>query len=65
MAEFGVSAPWQAFVQVRLSHYGAMLADPEVLRKNQWPHNVALLQEARRSNCKVGLATMSQGAPRA
>jgi len=59
MAEFGVSAPWQAFIQVRLRHYEAMLADPEVLRKNQWPHNVALLQEARRSNCKVGLATMS------
>jgi beta-phosphoglucomutase len=59
MAEFGVSAPWQAFVQVRLRHYEAMLADPEVLRKNQWPHNVALLQGARRSNCKVGLATMS------
>jgi beta-phosphoglucomutase len=60
IAEFGVSAPWQAFVQVRLRHYEAMLSDPEVLRKNQWPHNVALLQEAWRSNCKVGLATMSR-----
>ncbi len=60
MAEFGVSSPWQAFVQVRLRIYEDMLADPDVLRNNQWPHNMALLQEARRTQCKVGLATMSQ-----
>ncbi len=59
MVEFGVSAPWQAFVQVRLGIYEDMLADPEVLRSNQWPHNIALLEEARRTHCKVGLATMS------
>jgi beta-phosphoglucomutase len=59
MAEFGVNTPWQAFVQVRLGIYEAMLADPEVLRSNQWPYNVALLQEARRSGCRTGLATMS------
>jgi HAD superfamily hydrolase (TIGR01549 family) len=59
MADFGVSAPWQAFVQVRLRIYEEMLADPEVLRNNQWPHNMALLEEARRAHCKVGLATMS------
>ena len=58
-AEFGVSAPWQAFVQVRLHHYEAMLADPQVLRDNQWLHNRALLEEARLAGCKVGLATMS------
>ena len=29
MAEFGVDTPWQAFVQVRLSIYEQMLADPE------------------------------------
>jgi len=35
MAEFGVSVPWQAFVQVRLHIYEDMLADPELLRDNQ------------------------------
>jgi len=60
MAEFGVGAPWQAFVQVRLRHYNTMLADPEVLRRNQWPHNMALLHQARRSDCKTALATMSR-----
>jgi beta-phosphoglucomutase len=60
MAEFGVETPWQAYVQVRMRFYDAMLADPEVLRSNQWPHNVALLQTARQAGCKVGLATMSR-----
>ena len=60
MEEFGVSVPWQAFVQVRMQFYDKMLADPEVLRKNQWPHNVALLQQARRTGCKTALATMSR-----
>lgn len=59
MDEFGVSVPWQAFVQIRLRHYETMLADPRVLRDNQWLHNRALLDEARRTDCKVGLATMS------
>lgn len=59
MNEFGVDTPWQAFVQVRLRHYEEMLADPNVIRSNQWAHNMALLEEARRANCKVGLATMS------
>lgn len=59
MAEFGVSAPWQAFVQVRLGFYEALLDDPAVLRANQWPHNVQLLRVARESGCQTGLATMS------
>ncbi len=59
MAEMGVSAPWQAFVQIRLRHYESMLSDPKVIRDHQWPHNVALLQEARKAFCKIGLATMS------
>jgi len=59
MAEFGVATPWQAFVQVRLQIYEQMLADPRVIRNNQWPHNVALLNQAQQTHCKVGLATMS------
>ncbi len=59
LAEFGVSQPWQAFVQLRLRFYQEMLADPEVIRHSQWPHNIELLHQAQRSNCKVALATMS------
>lgn len=59
MADFGVSAPWQAYVQIRLQIYEAMLADPAVIRDNQWPHNMALLQAARQTCNHVALATMS------
>ena len=41
MTEFGVGMPWQAFVQVRLGFYEAMLADPKVVRDHQWPHIMA------------------------
>jgi HAD superfamily hydrolase (TIGR01509 family) len=59
MGEFGVSTDWQALIQVRLQHYQAMLADPQVLLDHRWPYNLALLEGARRANCKTGLATMS------
>lgn len=59
MAEFGVDTPWQAYVQVRLKIYAQMLADPEVIRSNQWSHTMALLATAQQANCKVALATMS------
>lgn len=60
MAEFGVTTPWQAYVQVRLQIYDKMLDDPQNLLDNQWPHNVALLHEARRHCRYVALATMSR-----
>ena len=59
MPEFGVQNPWQAYVQLRLLYYRDMLADPDLIRKNQWPHNIDLLRQAQQSNCKVALATMS------
>lgn len=57
--EFGVGAPWQVLIQLRLRHYEAMLADPQILRTSQWPHNVALLHAARQMGCKTALASMS------
>lgn len=59
MEEFGVHEPWQAYVEIRQRIYEAMLDDPELLRKQQWPHNIALLHEFRRLGCRIGLATMS------
>jgi beta-phosphoglucomutase-like phosphatase (HAD superfamily) len=59
MDEFGVDAPWQAFVQVRLGYYKDMISDPEILRENQSPHTLGLLQMAREMGCKSALATMS------
>lgn len=57
--EFGVSTPWQAFIQVRLEYYREMLSDPAVLKNNQWTHNRNLLEKARLEGCQLGLATMS------
>lgn len=59
MPEFGVSTPWQTFVQVRQRVYEAMLDDPELLRSQRYPHNIAYLQEVRRSGVRIALATMS------
>lgn len=59
MVEFSLSTPWETFAHVRLKYYDGMLADAELIRKNVWPHNMALLAFARRACHKVGLATMS------
>lgn len=59
MAAEGVSSPWQAYVQVRLRLYEAMLERPALLQQNQWPHNRALLEMAQAADLPVGLATMS------
>ncbi len=59
MKEFGVSTAWQAYVQVRMKIYDAMLADSTILRKHLCPYNLGLLKWARESGFKTGLATMS------
>lgn len=60
LSEFQVDTPWQAFVQLRLQHYERMLEDPAVILGNQWPYNLAVLEQARIAGCKTGLATMSR-----
>ena len=50
---------WQAFIQIRLGLYQALLQDDEVPLTHRWPHNLALLERARQACEKVGLATMS------
>lgn len=60
MQEFGVSSPWQAYVQIRLSYYEKLLSSPGVLREHRWPHTMALLDRSRELKCKIALATMSR-----
>lgn len=59
MSEFDVHQPWQALARIRLRIYDEMLQDPNVIRKNQWPHNVELLKRVRQNHCTAALATMS------
>jgi len=58
--QMGVETTWQAFVQIRLKYYEEMMRDPNIIRDNQWSHNMDLLYIARQQNCKTALATMSQ-----
>ena len=59
MEEFSLSEPWQALTKLRLAIYDDMVADPQVLRDNQWPHSVAVLRLAKETGCRTGLATSS------
>ena len=59
MEKYGVSQPWQALTEIWTAIYNEMVADPQVLRDNQWPHTVGLLRLAKESGCRTGLATSS------
>ena len=60
MPQYGASQPWDVLTAMRTEIYDSMVADPQVLRDNQWPHTVAPLRTARETSCATGLATMSQ-----
>ncbi len=59
MTEHGEPEPWEVLTALRKEIYDDMVADPQVIRDNQWPHTVGLLRVARETYCRTGLATMS------
>jgi len=59
LTEYGASETWEVLTQMRKSLYDDMVADPRVIRENQWPHTVGLLRIAQEAACRTGLATMS------
>ena len=59
MGAYDASEPWEVLTAMRKSIYDDMVADPQVLRDNRWPHTVALLLLAREMGCRTALATMS------
>ncbi len=59
MTEYGASEPWGVLTAMREATYDDMVADPQVIRDNQWPHTIGLLRIARETYCRTGLATMS------
>ena len=58
-SENGVSEPWDVLTAIRTKIYDQMVADPQVIRDNQWPHTVGLLCVAHETACQTALATMS------
>ncbi len=59
MAGFGASEPWEVLTAMQTEIYDEMVADPQVLKANQWPHTIGLLRVAGETGCRTGLATMS------
>lgn len=59
MKEFGADEPWEVLVGIRLRVYEGLLADPELLLKQRYPHNIQLLYNLREQGYRVTLATMS------
>ncbi len=59
MVQHGASEPWEVLTAMRTEIYDNMVADPQVIRDNQWPHTVGLLRVARETFCRTALATMS------
>lgn len=59
LQDMGVETTWQAFVQIRLRYYEDLLADPSILRNNQWAHSMDILLRAHQNTVPTGLATMS------
>ena len=59
VARYNVANPWDVLAAMRTEIYDAEVANPQVIRDNQWPHTVDLLRMARDNYCKTALATMS------
>jgi HAD superfamily hydrolase (TIGR01509 family) len=59
MEEFGVQKTWQAYVRIRLRIYESLLSDPERVLAVRYPHNLALLADARHRGYLTALATQS------
>jgi beta-phosphoglucomutase len=59
LAEMSAQFPWQVLARLRMQVYDKIVADPNILRANQWEHNVALLRAAKQSGCRTALATRS------
>ena len=59
LARYAASEAWEVLTAIRVAIYDQMVADPQVIRDNQWPHTVDLLQMAKEYFCCTALATMS------
>jgi beta-phosphoglucomutase len=60
MDAYGVNTPWQAFVQIRMKIYAALLQDPLVIVKHRCPYSLDVLVWARENGYRTGLVTMSR-----
>ena len=59
MEEYDASEPWEVLGAMRRAIYEDMIADPQVVRDNQWPPTVGLVRVAKQSKYLTCLATLS------
>jgi HAD superfamily hydrolase (TIGR01509 family) len=59
MRELGASTPLDAYMELRLRNYEAMIANGELIREQEYPWSTALLRDVKRMGYPVGIATMS------
>jgi beta-phosphoglucomutase len=59
MRELGASTPLDAYMELRLRDYEAMIASGALIRRQEYPWSTALLREMKREGYPVGIATMS------
>ncbi len=57
--EHNASETWEVLTAMRTEIYNNMVADPQVIRDNQWPYTIGLLRTAKDYACRTALATMS------
>ncbi|MEN8614175.1 HAD family phosphatase [Dehalogenimonas sp. THU2] len=60
MPEYEATEPWEVLTAIRYKIYDRMVADPQVIRDNQWSYNIKILSEARALGCRTALATLSK-----
>ena len=60
MAQYGATEARDVLTTMRKAIYDDIVADPQVIRDNQWPHTIGLLRIARKTFCRTAVATMSQ-----
>ena len=59
MRELGAPTPLDAYMELRLRDYEAMIANGELIREQEYPWSTALLRDVKRLGYPVGIATMS------
>jgi beta-phosphoglucomutase len=59
MRELGAPTALDAYMELRLRDYEAMIVDGELIRKQEYPWSTALLRDVKREGYPVGIATMS------
>ena len=57
--QYDAQEPWHVLTAMRTAAYEDIIADPQVFRDHQWPHNIGLLRIVRAQNCRTALATSS------